>query len=499
MFFPVKIFNIGSVPSAQEMLFTLAEYVSGTITPANVSNQQAILQAIQQTLLNMMHLIDGYQLSTLMEQEYTLINKVSGILPNLSIQDQTLINNRLYSFNFFNQTIFQVPSSLTFDVNQITNGFPAIQDYDLLGYFLNFDAETVPAGITNTNFEANAQAMATAWLDAVNYLAANGTPFQITAFDAVDRMYNCSQDTDNFINNLVMSPAFNNVQYNTIGQVPDMNLIISFNPLIAANPNIPQLWNSLVALPSLLRVAGLLYNDPSSQLSQSINAIKVAILNLIFQTNAILSLFTIPNNIQQPVQSALRQGESLLDFAARTTGDYSQWTVIASANGLVPPYVGIVPAPGIATPGTKLFLPPFSINSPLSNYTDAYLGTDISLGDPGTALTMWTGEFSLIKGLNNYISALLRRVLTPIGSLIYHTNYGSQLPAEVGNVSTASEARLLSSDLKSALLADARTQVVNQIAAYPVNFGQIVLTALVTPYGSGAPAPVNLVIIPQTL
>ena len=498
MYFPIKVFNVGSVFSAQEMLFTLAEYVSGTITVSNIDNQQAILQAIQQTLFNMMNLIDGYQLQTLMQQEYTLINRVSGVLPFLSAQDQTLINNRLYSFNFFNQTIYQVPSSLVFDVNQITMGYPAIQNYDLLGYFLAFNAEPFPAGLSFETFESSAQAMATAWLDATNYLAMNATSFQLTAFDAVDRMYYCSQDTDNFIANLTLSDAFEDITYNTISQVPDMGLLLSFNPLVAANPNMPQFWNSLVALPSLLRVAGLLYNDPSSQLSQSINAVKVAIYNLIYKTNSILALFTIPNNIQQPVQSALRQNESILDFAARTTGDYTQWTAIVTANDLVPPYVGIVPAPGIAVPGTKLFLPPFSVNSPLSNYLDAYLGTDFSLGNPGVDFT-WSGEFTLIKGLNNYITALQRRVLTPLGTLIYHTNYGSQLPYEVGNVSTASEASLLAGDLKSALLADPRTQVVNQITAYPINFGQIVLTALVTPYGAAAPAPVNLTIIPQSL
>ena len=56
---------------------------------------------------------------------------------------------------------------------------------------------------------------------------------------------------------------------------------------------------------------------------------------------------------------------------------------------------------------------------------------------------------------------------------------------------------LIQLHLKSALLADTRTQTVNQITAYPVKFGEIVMTATVSPYGSPSQVPFNLVIIPQ--
>lgn len=471
MIFPTQIFNPGSIPSIQEMLLTLSEYITETITTTSVNTQQYIFVAIQQTLFNSLDIINAYQIQSLMAQEYSLLTNVSGALPNLSPADQVLINSRLAGLAAMLATIYPLVTNLVFDVNQINNGLPALQAYDLTSYMVQFNYEIPPVGLTLGNFLTNAQAMANAWFDLVTYLAASGTTFQLSGYNSAERMAYCSQDTENLVSNLIFSPSITNVT---------------------------QMWNSLIALPSMLRVAGLLYNDPSSEASQIINIIKFVIYNLIYQTNAILAAFNAPTIVEQPVQAILRVGESLLDFATRTLGDYTQWTAVATANGLIPPYVGTISAPGIAVPGQKLFLPPFSINSQLGSYGDAYLGTDIDLGPPYTELETWSGDFALVRGLPNYVGALARRVLTPTGTLIYHPTYGSGLPARIGNVSTANEAFLESSLLKNALLADPRTQVVNQITAYPVAFGQIVMTALVTPYGAAAPVPFNLVIIPQS-
>ncbi|HLX53572.1 MAG TPA: hypothetical protein VKR58_06510, partial [Aquella sp.] len=54
-----------------------------------------------------------------------------------------------------------------------------------------------------------------------------------------------------------------------------------------------------------------------------------------------------------------------------------------------------------------------------------------------------------------------------------------------------------SSYLKQVLLSDSRTQAVNSITAYSDAFGKIVMTGLVTPYGSASAIPINLVFIPQ--
>lgn len=475
MLFPIQQFIPASVPSIQGMLLSMAEYVSGTITTSSVDNQEYILQAIQQTLMSALHIIDAYQIQSLMAQEYSLLLNLIPTLTHLSNNDQVLINNRLASFKDLIDSIYLLPTSVPLDINKLNNGQSALPDDDLVSYMVNFDYETIPVGLTLdlTNFLNNSDAMANAWLNAFNYLTINASLQQLSAVGPAERMYYSSLDTSNFVSN------------------------ITFSPKLTTDAQIVQLWNSLIALPSLLRVSSLLYDDPSSQLSQSINCLKFVISNLIIETNIVLASFTAPNNLQQPITAILRANESLMDFAARTTGDFSNWELVASANNLMPPYVGTVPTTGIATPGQKLFLPPFSVNSPIANYTDAFLGTDLDIGPPYSELNSWTGDFNLIRGIDNYIGALARRVLTPVGALIYHSNYGSLIPGAVGNISTASEAMLLSSYLKSALLADTRTQTVNQITAYPVKFGEIVMTANVSPYGSPSQVPFNLVIIPQ--
>lgn len=473
MLFPIQQFSPISVPSMQGMLLSMSQYVSGITTSSSVNDQQAILVAIQQTLMNALDIINAYQIQSLMAQEYSLLLNLTSALVNLSVNDQILVNNRKTSFLSFIETIYPLPTSLPLNLNNLTNGIPALQSYDLISYFVNFDYEIPPIGLTLDNFTSNSDAMANAWLNALNYLTNSGTLQQLVSYGPTDRMYYSCEDDSDFVSNIILSHN------------------------ITSATAITQLWNSLTALPSLLRVAALLYNDPSSQLSQSINCIKYTIINLIIETNAVLTSFTVPNNLQQPQTAILKVGESLMDFAARTTGNFSNWENVAASNNLSPPYVGTVPAPGIAVPGQKLYLPPFSINSPLSNYNDSFLGTDIDIGLPYTEMNVWTGDFSLVSGINNYIGALARRVLTPFGSLIYHTNYGSALPGEIGHISTANEAMLSASYLKNSLLSDTRTQTVNQITAYPVKFGQIIMTALVTPYGSAAQVPFSLVIIPQ--
>lgn len=471
--FPVQSFSGGSVATIQGMLLTMSEYVTQNITSSTVDGQQAIFQAIQQTLLNALDIIDAYQIQTLMAQEFSLLSRISGSALGLSPSDQVLIADRLASFNVLINTIYPLAINLPFNVNNLTSGQAALQAYNLISYMVQFNAETPPVGLNLTNFQADSQAMATAWFNALAFLqGSTATQFQLTTYGSVDRMAYSSQNTTDLVNNITLAASLTNTT---------------------------QAWNSLIALPSLLRVAALLYNDPSSQLSQTINVLKFAIFNLIYETNMVLAAFNAPIIVQQPVTAVLKMGETMMDFANRTLGDYTQWTAIATANDLVPPYIGTTPAVGIAVPGQKLFLPPFSINSPLGNYTDAYLGTDIDLGPLYSNYTQWTGDFTLIKGLDNYTAALSRRILTPIGTFVFHPSYGSALPARIGNITTASEAFLLSSFLKSSLLSDPRTKAVNQITAYPVKFGQIVMTALVTPYGSNTVVPFNLVLAPQEL
>ena len=110
MLFPIQQFIPASVPSIQGMLLSMAEYVSGTITTSSVDNQEYILQAIQQTLMSALHIIDAYQIQSLMAQEYSLLLNLIPTLTHLSNNDQVLINNRLASFKDLIDSIYLLPT-----------------------------------------------------------------------------------------------------------------------------------------------------------------------------------------------------------------------------------------------------------------------------------------------------------------------------------------------------------------------------------------------------
>ena len=130
--FPPQLFNGASLPSIQQLLLNMAEYVTANITSTSVINQQNVLQAIQQTLFNIIDILNAYQLQNLAEQEYSTLVNVTTILAFLSAQDQTLINARLASVLTLANTIYTLPLILPANVNNLTNGQPALQGYDLI-------------------------------------------------------------------------------------------------------------------------------------------------------------------------------------------------------------------------------------------------------------------------------------------------------------------------------------------------------------------------------
>lgn len=459
----------GALSSIQLMLLSLAEYINTNISVSNVSNQQSTLQAIKQTLWNALNIVDAYSIQTFMQQEYSLLSRILTASLGLDSTDQAFVTNRINSFNSLVLNVYTLSTWLQYNINNLSYGIAAIPYYDLLGYFQSFNAEVIPIGLTLTNFNDQSLACANAWNNVLTYLTNNGTTFQISAYNPVDRMTQSSYDLSNIITNLVFANGV------------DVNVA----------------WNTLVALPSLLRVAAILNNDPSNQVAQTTNAVKFLIIYMLYQVNTVLATFSEANNVTLPQTAQLKTGESLMDFAARTTGNFSNWQAVAQLNNLLPPYVGTVAAPNIATPGQYLYIPgTASTGTTVTSYLQSYLGTDIDLGPLFSTLTVWNGDFATSSGFVNFTNALARRVLTELGTLIYHTDYGSQLLKEVGNIRSVSSATLLAGYLRAALIADPRTQTVGQINAIPYSDDQIILGTSVTPFGTTNPQNFNLVIVP---
>ena len=109
---------------------------------------------------------------------------------------------------------------------------------------------------------------------------------------------------------------------------------------------------------------------------------------------------------------------------------------------------------------------------------------------------MWLGDFQIITGYLNLQHALIRRLKTPIGSLIYHINYGSRIPDEIGNVTSINTSGHLNDYAESAVLADPRVQsLTDSVALYKEN-QTVQLRLTVQPQGNGQSINLNEVIQP---
>ena len=180
-----------------------------------------------------------------------------------------------------------------------------------------------------------------------------------------------------------------------------------------------------------------------------------------------------------------------MDVAARTTGNYEDWTTIAALNGLVPPYVGQNSAPGIAGWGTQLVLPTPGVQTSstgaIPSYNDNFLGIDLYTGPINGSMPTWQGDFQTINGYNNLAWALGRRIQTTQGNLIYHPDYGSRIPPQVGQVQTNQTAGHIAAYGKSAILSDPRVASVPQATAQLQANGKVAFRANVQPSGFQAP------------
>ncbi len=158
----------------------------------------------------------------------------------------------------------------------------------------------------------------------------------------------------------------------------------------------------------------------------------------------------------------------------------------------------------LAAPGDRLFLPNLNGINNLSaapDYNLNVLGADYYFGYFGQDMPPWTGDFSLIAGINNLSHSLGRRVLTTQGSLYFHPEYGSLLPPLVGNLATGATYGAAKRYFQAALLSDPRVQSISnlRISDYDAARSAMVVAADITPYGfTGSSSSLNLVLQPPS-
>lgn len=262
------------------------------------------------------------------------------------------------------------------------------------------------------------------------------------------------------------------------------------NSSFSLNPDILT-YNQMYSLPSTITAANILSLNLGLVVNQEYLAARHSLIemaNLIQQTFLIAQApLALP-----PISTVTVMGnETLQDIASRNLGNFELWEQIASINGIIPGSNLI--------PGQQLFLPPIApVGQTAINYAANVLGRDINYGPLNGEIPKWNGDFQTTIGINNLIGALGRRLQTSLGSFTFHTNYGSRIPPEIGQVQTVGTAGHIAAFGKSALLSDPRVAAVSNVS---VSSGQspgtLFFQATITPIGPNQnPVQINEVLSP---
>ncbi len=435
-----------------------------------------------QTLINASEALNAIQDVQQIYTNYQLLSEAFAVPVTLSATDTAYITNRLAAMLAFagNTNQFNV-TALTPSYGFTQNIVP-VASPGYLAYVLNFVGESVPNSINNavlttssgtviTDSSGNpinlynvtqtiAQAAldaANAWLHLAQALAASGLAYNQAAYNAVIQMYDSSLAVYQNIN----AGSFTFLE----------------SALIA--------WNNLVSTPSILTMASLTGNDPTSLQSQSVNAAKYALGTTLQNLNQVL--ITLREQVSGNIQLVtVKQNQNLMDIASQSLGNFELWNSLATTNNLLPPYTQSTPGANVASPGQQLFLPTSGstiTQGTTVSYTINYLGTDIYYGPLNQDMLPWTGDFQVISGYDNLAFSLGRRLQTSIGDLIYHPTFGSRLPPEVGSITVPNQLAYLQAYATSAVLSDPRVNsVISANATQYTNYA-IGITVTVLPNG----------------
>lgn len=455
-------------------------WLSGVLNggAAPISSIAAGAAATFATLRNGAAAVAAYQTGAALNAESANLAAIQNMVLPLDPLTTAYVNARINATSAAASGISALPPTANpfAAVGLLTAGRPAIADPGFLEWCMAFAGETAPAALATSGVTACAAQESAAWLNTATtiQIVEGGTSRTDYRFDAAARVWRTA-----------------NRVATMLGQMQSG----------APQATYPNVWSSAVALPTILLDAASLCSAPSSLGTQQANVIRYVLDTLSIQLAQLLLSLRAPQGTT-PGLATLRNGESLQDLAARTTGNFEDWQTIAAANGLGPPYPG-QSNQAVALSGRQLLLPSASGSatatpgSPIATYFANVLGTDWDFGPINGAEAAWTGDIPLITGYLNFARALGRRLQTPLGTLIYHVNYGSRIPPEVGAIQSEDEAARLAQYGRSAIQQDPRTgEILSSSASTQPGF-LATFSATVQPIGPGAsPVSVNEVISP---
>lgn len=168
------------------------------------------------------------------------------------------------------------------------------------------------------------------------------------------------------------------------------------------------------------------------------------------------------NDLTTYINYTLRLGESLYDVARNTSGDLSDWAVIANHNKWASPYEKqdgtLAKAGDIVRVPTSLSL--LSGLTPASN-GDPFMA-DLLLTDEGDlGISSERSDLRVVGGEGNFVQAISNRLKTRQGELFYVPDYG--IPDIIGEKLTDLQLSVISIDVADQLATDQRVLSVGKI------------------------------------
>lgn len=440
------------------------QYLSDQLAvTTNVGDVETAAKAVMQTMLNGCAKINAFNYSNAWQQELANMQAIQALPISLTPFALTVLNNRAQAYVGAIAGVVPLiaPVDTATIVTLLSQGNAAIPDPGYLEFYQNFNYELSPFNTLDyPNFNSEAASIPTAFASIASVIQIVQGIFLTQAFDCANRLTNSAQVASNIINSCTSSP------------------VTGTSPI--------QTWNQIVTLPAMVTNASLLSNAPYSLAAQQNCVIRNTMLTMAQQIAHFLLILRNPQTTKINL-AVVNHGDTLMDIAARYLGDFEQWQAIAALNNLVPPYIGPFTIPGVAGYGSKIVLPNSTtslsaVGSTIS-YINNFLGVDLYLGPIDEPMLAWAGDFQVISGYQNLKISLGRRLQTTLGSLIYHSDYGSRIPPEIGNIESTDEAVRIATFGRSALLSDPRVQSVLNVTAQQMANYQIAFQGTVIPAG----------------
>lgn len=454
-----------TVPGYPAAVWAACKAALAPVAAASPSDPAAMLAALAKaaaTVRNARHALAAWQMQGALAQAYSDLEPVLSLPLSLDAATRAFLSARLSAIQ---SASLALPALLPVPARD------SVGDPLYLEWLMGFALEAPPPAMDPSALAATADAAATAWSTAATAVATQGVSGSAATHDACLAMAAASSRAAAHV------AACSSAQQGSVAA-----------------------WNGVVAVPSILRYGASRLNDPTSGAAQQV-AVMRYLLGSLQSSLAVAAASLAPAAPPVLRTATVLVGDTLMDIAARALGDFTRWREIAAANGLVPPYVSDAGGSNVAAPGQSVILPSgagTAAAQPPPDYPSAFLGTDTYYGGMNQEMLPWGGDFAAISGYANLALSLGRRLQTRLGGFVFHSDFGSLIPAEVGAVTNEATAGHVRAYAASALLSDPRVESLTDVRLSILPSYGLGVRAVVQPKGApqGTAVPVEAVLSP---